>query len=297
MLFLKTRRLRINIHLLGCTLDVIFLNGNKLAQLFPRNDLLVQNSSRTLLEPVIPLLLLPLHGLEVVPQQFRLLRSDDTHIHITSRSKIVIDTSQDSIAAKLDCLIPRDVLLPLCLEYRHSRQATGTHGHVGQFIGRAVGVNGEQVSSCGIYARNDKVGTDMTLIAEEVLLQHCHACDDAGFAAGRESVQLDIRRDDGCRELCVGGCTGSRTPDLRGDVVEFLAVLSTTRGHAVSDTAFARIKEWLRRRNLYEEHVRTLSATMGPLVARVSAAMTTPPLNKQPTIVVPVDVAFGRGTP
>lgn len=42
---------------------------------------------------------------------------------------------------------------------------------------------------------------------------------------------------------------------------------------------------------------RTLSATMGPLVARVSAAITTPPSNKHPTIVVPVLVALGSGTP
>lgn len=41
----------------------------------------------------------------------------------------------------------------------------------------------------------------------------------------------------------------------------------------------------------------TLSATMGPLVARVSAAMTTPPSNRQPTMVVPVLVALGSGTP
>jgi hypothetical protein len=42
---------------------------------------------------------------------------------------------------------------------------------------------------------------------------------------------------------------------------------------------------------------RTLSATMGPLVARVSAAMTTPPSKRHPTIVVPVLVALGSGIP
>ena len=36
---------------------------------------------------------------------------------------------------------------------------------------------------------------------------------------------------------------------------------------------------------------------MGPLVARVSAAMTTPPSNRQPTMVVPVLVALGNGIP
>lgn len=41
----------------------------------------------------------------------------------------------------------------------------------------------------------------------------------------------------------------------------------------------------------------TLSATIGPLVALVSAAMTTPPSNRHPTMVVPVLVALGNGTP
>lgn len=41
----------------------------------------------------------------------------------------------------------------------------------------------------------------------------------------------------------------------------------------------------------------TLSATIGPEVARVSAAITTPPSKMHPTIVVPVLVALGRGTP
>lgn len=42
---------------------------------------------------------------------------------------------------------------------------------------------------------------------------------------------------------------------------------------------------------------RTLSATIGPLVALVSAAITTPPSKSAPTMVVPVDVAFGSGIP
>jgi hypothetical protein len=42
---------------------------------------------------------------------------------------------------------------------------------------------------------------------------------------------------------------------------------------------------------------RTLSATIGPLVALVSAAITTPPSKRHPTMVVPVLVALGSGTP
>ena len=40
-----------------------------------------------------------------------------------------------------------------------------------------------------------------------------------------------------------------------------------------------------------------LSATIGPSVARVSAPRMIPSLNKHPTMVVPVLVAFGRGMP
>lgn len=40
-----------------------------------------------------------------------------------------------------------------------------------------------------------------------------------------------------------------------------------------------------------------LSATMGPSVARVSAPSTIPSLNRHPTMVVPVLVAFGSGRP
>ena len=40
-----------------------------------------------------------------------------------------------------------------------------------------------------------------------------------------------------------------------------------------------------------------LSATMSPSVARVSAPKTIPSLKRQPTMVVPVLVAFGRGMP
>ena len=40
-----------------------------------------------------------------------------------------------------------------------------------------------------------------------------------------------------------------------------------------------------------------LSATISPAVALVSAPRTIPSLNKHPTIVVPVLVAFGKGSP
>ena len=147
-------------------------------------------------------------------------------------------------------------------------------------------MHGEEVGTRGVHARNDEVGANVALVAEEVLLQHCHAGDDARFAAGGESVQFEVGGDDGCGELGVCRCSCAGAPDVGGDVVEFLAVLHVLEvGGGDNDDGVMRGCQG------------TLSATMGPLVARVSAAMTTPPSKRQPTMVVPVLVALGSGMP
>lgn len=88
-----------------------------------------------------------------------------------------------------------------------------------------MGVDGEEVSASRIAAGDDEVCTNMTLVAEEVLLEEGHAGDDAGLAAGGEGVQLELGGDEGGGELGIGGGTGTGTPDLGGDVVKLLAVL------------------------------------------------------------------------
>jgi len=46
-----------------------------------------------------------------------------------------------------------------------------------------VSVNGEEVCACWVYARDNEVCANVSLVAEEVLLQEGHAGHDAGFAA------------------------------------------------------------------------------------------------------------------
>ena len=58
-----------------------------------------------------------------------------------------------------------------------------------------------------------------------MLLKHCHSCNDAGLSAGRERMQLQVRRDEGSSEFRVCGSTGAGAPDLGGDEMELLAVL------------------------------------------------------------------------
>ncbi len=69
----------------------------------------------------------------------------------------------------------------------------------------------------------------MALVAEEMLLEHRHASDNAGLAACGESMELQIGGDERGGELSVCCGTGARAPDLRGNVVEFLAVLNGFR--------------------------------------------------------------------
>ena len=146
-------------------------------------------------------------------------------------------------------------------------------------------VHREETDARRIHARNDEIRADVALVLEEVLLQHRHAGDDARLAARREGVQFEVRGDEGGGEFGVGGGAGAGTPYLGGDVVKFLAILRWCK--LISFEEGVCMRGWLK----------TLSATMGPLVALVSAAITTPPSKTQPTMVVPVLVAFGKGTP
>lgn len=146
-----------------------------------------------------------------------------------------------------------------------------------------MGVDGEEVGTGGIAAGNNEVCANVALVAEQMLLEHGHACYNARLAAGGEGVEFEIGGDDGGGEFSVCGGTGTGAPDVWGDVVKLLAVLSSMLD--VDGGGMGGCSE------------PTLSATMGPLVALVSAAMTTPPSNRQPTMVVPVLVALGSGTP
>lgn len=100
-------------------------------------------------------------------------------------------------------------------------------------------------------------------------------------------MEFQVRGDDGGGEFGVGGGAGSRAPYLRSDVVKFLAILQT-RGRSDFYDLWVLVRL---------DSFPTLSATMGPEVALVSAAITTPPSKIHPTIVVPVLVALGNGTP
>ena len=82
-----------------------------------------------------------------------------------------------------------------------------------------------QANSCWVHSGNNKIGTDVSLVLEEVLLQHGHAGDYARLAASGEGVKLELRGDDCSREFGIGSSTSTRTPDLRGDVMKLLAVL------------------------------------------------------------------------
>lgn len=85
------------------------------------------------------------------------------------------------------------------------------------------------MSAGGIAARDDEIRADVALVPEQVLFQHRHDGGDAGFAARRQAVQLDVGGDEGGCEFGVCGCAGACAPDLRGDVMELFAVLMMVR--------------------------------------------------------------------
>jgi hypothetical protein len=86
-------------------------------------------------------------------------------------------------------------------------------------------MNGEKMGTGGIATRDDEVGADVALVAEQMLLEHRHDGDDARFTAGGEGVEFEVRRDEGGGEFRVRCSTRACAPDLRRDVMELLAVL------------------------------------------------------------------------
>lgn len=86
-------------------------------------------------------------------------------------------------------------------------------------------MDGEEVCAGGIATGDDQVGSDVALVAEEVLLEHGHDGDDTWFPPGGQRVEFEVGGDDGGGEFGVGGGAGAGAPDLGGDVVQLLAVL------------------------------------------------------------------------
>ena len=119
---------------------------------------------------------------------------------------------------------------------------------------------------------------------EEVLFEHCHGSDNARNAPRRKSVQLHVARDHRRSELRVRCSTRTAASNVLRDIMDLFAVLNIPSSPTQVGIDLRTFSQFL-------------SATMSPSVARVSAPSTTPSLNRHPTIVVPVLVAFGNGTP
>ena len=65
----------------------------------------------------------------------------------------------------------------------------------------------------------------MSLVPEEVLLQHRHNSDNARGASSRKRVELEIRRYESSRKFCVCCGSGTGAEDRGRDVVQLFAVL------------------------------------------------------------------------
>lgn len=80
-------------------------------------------------------------------------------------------------------------------------------------------MHGKEADACGVNASDDEVCAYMALVTEEMLLEHGHTCDNAGFAACGESVEFEVGGDDGGSKFGVGCCASPGTPYLGRDVM------------------------------------------------------------------------------
>lgn len=173
------------IHIHGLALERHFLDINIPADITLADDLFIQHSGSALGELVTLSLSGPLVRLDVATLEGRLVLGYDGYIAVGTGTQIVEDTRKNGLAAQLHRLVTGQVGLPLGLENGHGGEGSRAHGDIGELVGAAVGVNGEEMGAGGVDASDDEVGTDMALVPEQVLLEQSHAGDDTGLAAGR----------------------------------------------------------------------------------------------------------------
>lgn len=94
-------------------------------------------------------------------------------------------------------------------------------------------------------------------------------------------MEFHVAGDHCCREFGIRGGTSTTASDGLGEIMNLRGTLCSMQEGGDLLPTFSQF----------------LSATMSPSVARVSAPRMIPSLKRQPTMVVPVLVALGRGIP
>ena len=136
-------------------------------------------------------------GALVVSEVVHLIRGDDAQVDVAAGSEVVEDARPDRTSHDAASSLGH-VLLKVRLEDRHRRERPGTHGGEGQGIAAAVRVNAEEVRAVDVHAAEHQRGAHVTLVLEQVRLEHGERGDDAGFALGGQPVELQR----GCDHAC-----------------------------------------------------------------------------------------------
>eukprot|EP00760_Papus_ankaliazontas_P018703 PhM_4_TR17590/c0_g4_i1/m.83131 len=164
-------------------------------------------------------------GLAVVAQVVRRVLADDAQIHVAATAEIVEDARPDGVVHELLCLLLRHIVLETRLQHGHGRERTRTHRHERQAVRATVRRDGAEERSVYVDAAQHERRGDVALVLVEVLLEHAHDAAYAALLARVDAVQRQTRRDHARDHLRVGGSASTTAADVRGHVVDLLAVL------------------------------------------------------------------------
>ena len=140
------------------------------------------------------------------------------------------------------------MLLEATLENGHGSHTSTSHSDIRQLVRRTMRSYGEEMTTSLVDSTNDQIGTNMTLVLEEVLFEHGHGRHDLGFSAGRKGMELgsstdamvsyrlcvegrrkgraylDVAADEVGDEFSVCGSSGTTTPDVIRNVMNLSTV-------------------------------------------------------------------------
>lgn len=120
------------------------------------------------------------------------LISDDGDIDIAAGTEIVKDTSLDGLSHQVHSLLFVQSRAVVGLEDGHGRKGPGAHGHKWKAIHTAMRIDSVKTRSSRVNSTQDECSPNVSLMPEQILLQHRHGRRQSHLTTTVETVQLQL---------------------------------------------------------------------------------------------------------
>ena len=159
-----------------------------------------------------------------VSQILNLALLENDEVNVGTRAKIVVHTSLNSLDAKVLGLFLGQIFLESGVQNTHSSETTRAEGKIRRSERVTVSSDLHELRAAAVNTSDNKVGTNVTTISEDVLDEargsHLHSA----FCASVHSMQLKLSLDHLSDVVAIGGRTGTSAVNVGSHVMQLGAV-------------------------------------------------------------------------